>query len=240
MIKRQLLILFLLLATLSASAQVLPKEEVAPTNRPTHFSVGVMAGIDRNYHFVDMSYMDDYKYSVYAPGSTYGLQLGFSPWKWLTLRVDGMLVDKNYYRDHVVNQNGVSYPDTTTNQYINIPAVLQLNLGGIVRFHAFGGGYYGYWLTSHRKGRSFGVFGNPEYDVDVDFSTPESQARDNRRELGLTFGGGISGVILRHIEVGIEARWYYSVTDIQKPYMSNLNPRYNTTMAIQGGISYLF
>ena len=45
-------------------------------------------------------------------------------------------------------------------------------------------------------------------------------------------------MILGKIEVGAEIRWYYSITDIQKPYMTNLNPRYNTAVAFQAGLSY--
>lgn len=238
--KKQLFLLLLWVASLGVFAQVTPEETVVRPTPNTHFSIGVLGGIDRNYHIVEMSYMDDYQYSVYAPGKTYGLQLGFSPWKWMTLRVDGMMVDKNYYRDHVVSQNNMSYPDTTTNQYVNIPAVLQINLGKTLRLHAFGGAYYGYWLTSHRKGRTMGVFGHPTYDVDIDLESPESQVRDNRQEWGWTWGGGVSALILKHFEIGVEGRWYYGVSDIQKSYMTNLNPRHNTTMAIQGGVNYLF
>lgn len=238
---RKIALLFLALVLAgTVSAQVTPKEEVVLTGRPTHFSVGVLGGFDRNYHIVDMAYMADYKYSKYAPGMSYGLSLGFSPWKWLTLRVDGMMVDKNYYRDHVVNQNNTSYPDTTLNRYLNVPMVVMLNVGNTVRLHAFGGGYVGYWLSSHRIGRSMGVMGNPSYDADVDFSSPESQMRDNRNDLGLTWGGGLSFVVKRHFEIGAEVRWYYGMQDIQKPYMTNLNPRYNTTFVIQGGVNYLF
>lgn len=238
---RKITLLILALVALSTvSGQVLPKEEVITNSKPTHFSVGVFGGYDRNYHLVDVSYMAEYKYSKFAPGLSYGLSLGYSPWSWLTLRADGVMVEKNYYRDHVATQVGQSYPDTTVNQYLNVPLVLMLNVGKTFRLHAFGGGYVGYWLSSHRTGRSMGVFGNPAYDTEVDFISPESQVRDNRRDLGFTYGGGVSLVIKRHLEVGVELRWYYGTEDIQKPYMTNLNPRYNTTMVMQGGINYLF
>lgn len=225
---------------LTAMAQVRPEEAVIPTNEDAHFSIGVLGGLDRNYHSIDMSYMDDYKYSPYAPGVTYGLQLGVSPWKWLTLRVDGVMVEKNIFRDHVISGSNASYPDTTDNLYVNVPMVLMLNVGKTVRLHAFGGAYLGYWLKSHRKGVSQSVFGSPEYDTDVDFDSPESQVRDNRNDRGFTWGAGLSVILKKHYEIGAEVRWYYGTEDIQKPYMTNLNPRYNTTFVMQGGISYLF
>jgi hypothetical protein len=72
------------------------------------------------------------------------------------------------------------------------------------------------------------------FDEDVEFN----DKRDNRIDKGFTWGAGISGWIKGRIEVGAEVRWYYGIEDIQKPYMRNLNPRYNTTFAIQGGVSY--
>lgn len=238
--KRLFICLLLAVATLGgANAQVTPKEEVDLSNiRKPHFNIGIIGGFDRNYHITDVSYMTDYQYSKYAPGSTYGIQLGFTPVNWLTLRLDGVMVQKNYYRSHVISSTHQSFPDTTTNQYVNVPLALQLNVGKLVKLHAFGGGYVGYWLSSHRVGRSMGVFGNPEYDTYIDFDSPESQLRDNRLDWGFTYGAGLSTVLFKHLQVGAEIRWYYGMMDIQKPYMQNLNPRYNTTMAIQGGVSY--
>lgn len=239
------ILLFVLLLVMPAmlSAQedsVRVDQAVAKPTRTTHFSIGVLGGLDRNYHIVNMSYMNDYSFSPYAPGRTYGLQLGYSPWKWLTFRVDGVMVDKNYYRQHMLANGGGAYPDTTTNQYVNVPVVLMLNVGNKIRVHAFGGVYGGYWLSSHRKGRTMAVFGSPEYDEDVDLDSKESQIKFNRKDGGFTYGVGLSGMIAKRIEIGVEARWYYGIYDIQKEYMTFLNPRYNTTFALQAGLSFWF
>lgn len=215
------------------------RQEEAPAVRTPRFSVGIHGGTNRNYHSVDMSYMTDYSYSPYAPGRSFGLQVGYSPWPWLTLRVDGVRLDKNYYRDHVTD-HGDSFPDTTSNQYLNVPLVVMFNVGRVVRLHAFGGVYGGYWLSSHRKGRTLGVGGPQEYDVEVDLGSEEASRKFNRRDAGLVYGVGLSGVVARRIEVGAELRWYYGVLDIQKEYMANLNPRYNTTFVMQAGVNYWF
>ncbi|MBR6991424.1 MAG: PorT family protein [Bacteroidales bacterium] len=239
--------LFLLLLLVAAFVPMWAQEVEAPmqldeptVERNRHWSVGVTGGIDRNYHIINMSYMNEYSYSPFAEGSSYGVQLSFSPLKWLTLRVDGVMLDKNYYRDHVVGGTTMSLPDTTYNKYLNVPVVLMLNVGKTVRLHAFGGGYWGYWLESRRKGITQSMNGLVSYDETVDFDTPESQVRDNRTDVGLVWGGGLSGVVKNRIEIGVEARWYYGLYDIQQDYMAHLNPRYNTTLVFQGGISYWF
>jgi len=239
------LLLFLALLLLSPVALKAQEDtiqnnlEVVQTPRTPHFFIGVLGGLDRNYHIIDMSYMTDYSYSRFAPGSSYGLQLGYSPWKWLTFRLDGVVLNKNYYREHMVPNYG-AYPDTTTNQYVNVPLVVMLNVGNTIRVHAFGGVYGGYWLSSHRKGRTMAVFGSPEYDQDVDLDSEESQIKFNRKDGGFTYGAGLSTVFAKHIELGVEVRWYYGIYDIQKEYMTNLNPRYNTTFVMQAGLNYWF
>lgn len=234
------LMLFIPAALMGQEVSADTSLEVVQTPRVRHFSVGVLGGVDRNYHIINMSYMTDYTYPNFTLGKSLGVQLGYSPWKWLTFRVDGVLVEKNYSRDHLLPYNAGSYPDTTTNQYLNVPVVVMLNVGKTIRLHAFGGVYGGYWLTSHRKGRTMAVFGSPEYDEEVDLDSEESQIKYNRKDGGFTYGVGLSGVIAQRIELGAEARWYYGIYDIQKEYMMNLNPRYNTTFVLQAGLSYWF
>ena len=150
------------------------------------------------------------------------------------------MLEKNYYRDHVIGGTATSLPDTTINQYVNVPAVLMLHVGNKVRLHAFGGGYWGEWLTSARRGVTYALNGLTTYEENLDFESAESLVRDNRSDIGLVWGGGISTVIKRHLEIGVEAKWFYGFNDFQKPYMSQLNPRYNTTVVFQGGLSYWF
>lgn len=239
--------LFLLLLLVAAFVPMMAQEVEVPAQleepaveQNWHWSVGVTGGLDRNYHIIDMSYMSDFRYTKFAEGSSYGLQLGFTPVNWLTLRVDGVMLQKNYIRSHVVSGTTTSLPDTTYNKYLNVPVVLMLNVGKTVRLHAFGGGYWGRWLESRRTGITYGMNGLESYSEEVDFNSPESQVRDNRTDIGFVWGGGLSGVIKKRIEVGVEARWYYGVKDIQNDYMAHLNPRYNTTFVVQGGLSFWF
>ena len=239
------IILLLSLLTVATIVRAQDTEVAEPVGGQTaekhlYWSFGVTGGIDRNYHIVDMSYMNDYRYSKYAEGSSYGLQFGFTPVNWLTLRVDGVILQKDYSRSHVIGGTTTSLPDTTFNKYVNVPVVLMFNVGKTVRLHAFGGGYWGRWLESRRSGITYSMNGLTSYSEEVDFDSPESQVRDNRTDIGLVWGGGLSGVIKKRIEVGVEARWYYGLNDIQKDYMAHLNPRYNTTFVLQGELSFWF
>ncbi len=242
--KKQIILLLSLLATfVTLSAQdvenPVPEGELA-AQKHLYWTIGVSGGFDQNYHIVDMSYMIDYHYAKYAKGSSFGVQLGFSPWDWLTLRVDGVMLQKNYTRSHVVGGTTTSLPDTAYNRYLNVPVMLMLNVGKTVRLHAYGGGYWGRWLECKRVGVTNGMNGLVSYSETVDFDSPESQVRDNRNDVGLVWGGGLSTVIKRRIELGVEARWYYGLQDIQKDYMAHLNPRYNTTFVVQGSVGFLF
>ena len=217
---------------------VAAQEDVESPQRTYHWSFGINAGIDRNYHSVDMSYMSDMKFDKYAAGSAFGISIGYAPLKWLSVNTGVVFIQKNYHMDHVFDYSTmhVSLPTTTTNEYLDIPLELKFSFGQKVKVHVFGGGYYGYWLKSHREGvtYSFSNEKDNEFDEDVEFN----EKRDNRVEYGFTYGGGISGRIRDRIEIGGEVRWYYAVTDIQKPYMRFLNPRYNTTFAVTVGVSY--
>lgn len=206
-----------------------------PTTRTRHFSVGVVGGFDRNYHSIDMAYMTDYSYDKYATGTTFGLQLAYHPWRWLALRADVVMIEKNYHRSHVFKYLPDPLPVTTTNDYLNVPVVLELSFGKNVRVNMFGGGYYGYWLKSHRVGKTYDFANNVvEFDEDVEFD----EVRDNRVDMGFVYGAGLSAILLDRIELGCEVKWYYGVNDIQNPYMVHLRPRYNTTFAIQACLSY--
>lgn len=237
-----------------AKAQVSDDSVTPPADTPktTHWTLGVLGGYDRNYHQIDMSYMKDMKYDKYAQGMTFGVQTAYNPWKWLAIRADVVLIDKNYHMDHVSQrqyQADIITQTTTENRYINVPLMLDLSIGRTVRLHVFGGGYVGYWLSSRRFGTSYSMTymiyqsGDP-YDETVlasnnfDEKVPFNETRDNRLDAGFVYGAGLSVKAWKELTINAEARWYYGVLDIQNDYMRNLNPRYNTTFALQGGIAW--
>ena len=155
---------------------------------------------------------------------------------------DLLLVQKNYkfYRNFSSNWIDLSYLYTVhTNNYLNLPVMAQLRWGKNLHLMAQGGFYLGGWLTAHREGESFSLddlaYGdrqNSHFDEAIEFNP----SRDNRFDAGWAYGFG-AGFTIKKIDVSLEARWYYALTDTQKNYMLFLNHRYNTTFALQGGVS---
>lgn len=234
LVSPSVLVLLLLLAAPKANAV----QADSSNTRTRHFSFGITAGVDRNYHIVDMVYMTDMIFDKYRTGSVYGLHIGYAPLSWLSFHIGAVMIEKNYHMDHVFQYYSIRYslPTTTTNEYLNVPLEMKLSVGRAVKIHAFGGVYGGYWLRSHREGVTYSFSNDREYRFDEDVVFNDK--RDNRLDKGFTWGAGISGKIINRIELGVEVRWYYGIEDIQKPYMRFLNPRYNTTFAIQAGLNY--
>ena len=105
------------------------------------------------------------------------------------------------------------------------------------------GGYGGWWLSGRREGQSLSVSylitGNQD-DTFFDEEYKFNDSRDNRFDAGIVYGFAAQCTIAKKVELSAEMRWYYGLTDVQKNYMTNLNPRYNTTRVIQFGAAYWF
>ena len=249
MTHRAIILSALCFCLFQANAQMTGDSATTPTPAPhtTHWTLGVLGGYVRNYHQIDMSYMSDMKYDRFSLGSTFGIRATYNPWRWIGIRADVVLIEKNYHMDHVSHleyRDDIITQTTTNNLYLNVPLLLDFSFGRRVRVHLSGGGYVGYWLSSHRKGMSYSMtymlypqersVSYNEFDEDVPFN----EKRDNRLDAGFAWGGGLSVRIWNELRVTAEARWYYGVLDIQNDYMRNLNPRYNTTFTLQGGVSW--
>ena len=118
------------------------------------------------------------------------------------------------------------------------------------------GGYGGYWLSTHIKGTMPNILDLPAYTNTVssnaqpnnvyDEFTPYSynekyqfdKTKDNRIELGLLAGIGISYEMNEKYLFFGEARYYQSMSDQQKNYQLNLVPRYNETFGVSLGCLY--
>ena len=247
--------MFLLLLPLFTVVQAQENADAAPADDNTfphnlfpqkaisRFSAGVFAGKDNNHHVINTWYADDMKYTD-LPGYTAGVSFGYHPTGWFSLCADVAMVQKNYRMDR--DNPYVSYMYTeSTNDYLSVPVTAMLSVGRTVRLCGYFGGYAGYWMSGHREGKSLPILSSMTsgyddeitcFDQDYEFNS----VRDNRFDAGLVYGAGLHCAIVKKIDLSLEVRWYYALTDIQKAYTRNINPRYNTTRAIQFGVAYWF
>ena len=240
------LLVLLFAATLFGQNQSKPNDgtvgaRLFPPNAVSDWSIGFYAGTTENHLEIDVSYATDMKYSD-ADGVLYGLFGEYHLTGWFSFRGEMDFVQKNYRMDRSHKYLYFVYTEATNN-YLSVPVMAVLSLGRSFRVSGFVGAYAGYWLSGHREGQSLSVSylisGNMD---DTYFSDGYSfnKQRDNRFDAGLVYGFGIRYAIARKLDLTAEMRYLYGLTDMQKAYMTDLNPRYNTTKTLQIGVGYWF
>ena len=210
-----------------------------PDTALSPWSVGLFGGFTNNHHVIDVLYATDMKYTDLS-GYTAGMTAAYHLKGWLAVRADVAMVQKNYRLDRDNRYLPFAYTESTNN-YLSLPVTAVLSLGRTFRFSGIIGGYAGYWLSGHRSGQSLSVTylvtNNQEYtyfDEDYTFNS----SRDNRFDAGLVYGFALRCTIIKKLDLSAELRWYYALTDVQKQYMTRLNPRYNTTSSFKFGIAF--
>ena len=236
-----LLLLFVALAgtAVSQSGDGTFRSSMLPDTAASRWSVGLFGGTTKNHHVINTLYATDMKYTDLG-GFTAGATASWHPKGWLSLRADITMVQKNFRLDRDNRHLPFAYTESTNN-YLSVPVTAVLSLGRTFRVCGIVGAYAGYWLSGHRQGQSLSVTylvtNNQEYthfDEDYTFNS----VRDNRFDAGLVFGGALRCTLFKKLDLSAELRWYYGLTDVQKAYMTNLIPRYNTTRSLQFGLSY--
>lgn len=208
--------------------------------------VGVNAGYAHNTLDIDRGYAYDMRYGSRG-GFTMGVPVQYDFTDWFGLRAELAYVAKgqNMHRTHYYG----ALESDIRNHYLQLPVMASFSFGGSrLRGFVNAGAYVGAWLACYEEGMNKNMFGgSPESglldennayisDGKLDFDS----RRDNRFEAGLTGGLGIRYLLLPRVEVSLEGRCYYALTDQQKNYMYFHTPRYNTTFALLAGVSFLF
>lgn len=209
--------------------------------------VGVTAGYSYNKLCMDTGYAYDLRYEERG-GFAVGIPVQYDFFDWLGVRAEVSFVQKGHkmHRTDVYNK----LHSNTRNNYLQIPVMAHFSFGGQrVRGFLNAGGYIGSWLSSHRTGLAFSWYGfgsgddngwiTPENSHEFDEKAPFDSRRDNRFEAGLAGGIGVGYRIMPRLEIQVEGRCYYALTDMQKDYMKFRTPRYNTTFVIQAGCNVL-
>lgn len=209
--------------------------------------IGITGGETYNHYTIDTHYMTDLHYKD-AWGSvicldrvlyfgTIGITGQYDFNDWLGVRADLNWTTKGYRQYRTL----VSTDFQTMNSYLLLPVMASLNVGGKnIRGFLNLGVYGGYWLMSYRYGTQYSGVSEVSGSWFNDFNT----TRDQRFDFGLVSGMGVEWRF--HLWEQnwtwqiFEARLYYSTLSTQKDYMIIKDPRYNTTIALQSGLSYFF
>lgn len=204
---------------------------------------GIEAGANRNYLVTNTSdkpffeYQPSYGYSIGIP-----LRYAFPKLSWFGgIQAVPTFVQKNYR----IQRTGYYSPmyQQTDNNYLQLPIMAQFRFGGNISktqtLHGILnlGGYGGYWISSHVKGRALSPMDPYNYQsFDEDYTFMEE--KDNRIELGGLAGVGLQYMPTKKFVITLEGRYTPSFTDQQKAYSENQTPRYNDTYSILLGVQY--
>jgi len=195
---------------------------------------GVTVGADYNMYTMDKQYQTDWQ-TKGRWGATVGVMGQYDVTDWLGIRADLNWTQKNYrnYRERIP----IDYK--YLNNYLQLPVMASLSMGGEKLRGFFNVGVYGgYWLTSHREGDEY----NSVTEIQHTFSEKVefNSDRDQRWDFGLVGGAGVEYRFDNHWAVQVESRYYHSTTSTQKQYSRVADYRYNSTIAIQAGVNYIF
>ena len=91
-------------------------------------------------------------------------------------------------------------------------------------------------LNGNRNGAAIPL-GNRNDDGSFAENYVFNSTRDNRFDAGIIFGTGLGIACSRVVDINIDLLNLYGLTDVQKNYMRQLNPHYNTTFVLQTGVT---
>jgi hypothetical protein len=212
-----------------------------------HLFVGVNAGYTNNTLYTSNS-DSYYGFTEHRSGDgfTVSVPVRYQFFSWLGVQLEPMFIQKNYS----LHRTGYFSPvySEWTNSFVDFPVMANLSAALIptlpgLRFFTNLGGWLGVWTDSRIKGTGQIVssdyyapqinYGLYHYDEKVEFDS----RRDNQFDAGLIIGGGVQ-YSLKVCTFNVECRYYYSLTDLQKPYMYEMVPMMNDTIVVQAGVVF--
>jgi hypothetical protein len=206
--------------------------------------VGIEGGANRNHVITNTSDKPFFTYES-QDGYSFGIPIRYvfprlSQW-FGGIQAIPSVTQKNY-RMQRTGFYSPMYQDYQ-NSYLELPIMAQFRFGGHLQKEQslYGilnlGGFGGYWMSGHVKGRALSpmdLTNYQEFDEDYTFSTE----KDNRIELGALAGLGIQYMPNKKYVVSIEARYTPTLTDQQNAYSENQTPRYNDTYGVSVSVQY--
>ena len=222
---------------------------------PSRFSIGIEVGTNNNYLLTNASDLNSTEYTS-LKGFNVGIPILFKINDWFSLKTNPSVIAKNYSIHRTGYYTGV-YRDTK-NTYLQLPLISEFSFGEQkVKGYLDLGIYAAYWQSSRIKGAMPNILNQPPYGTYINNSDTLSSSIfqdynaykydenyqfnkivDNRIELGVIIGGGISYQVDESSKVYVEAKYYDATTDQQKNYQQGLVPKYNETYSFSIGYLY--
>lgn len=198
--------------------------------------VGASGGGDFNWYSVNTNYQVDYHYDG-AWGWNAAVFGQYNFMDWLGLRAEIEASERNYRFRRTGSFSGTNY--VVHNTYLQVPVLAQFSFGGQkVRGFVNAGVYAGCWLDGRYKGSMVDMLAGKVVAVNEPYIFQKE--KDQRADFGLAGGIGIEYRFMEHWSVHAEGRCYYSFISSVKQYMLIKDYRYNTTLGINIGFSYIF
>ena len=197
--------------------------------------VGATTGGDYNFYSMNKQYMTDLEVQGDL-GLTAGVSGQYNFYDWLGVRVDLNYTQKNYQLHRTMLDK---FEYFYRNDYLQLPMMAAFSFGGKrLRGVCNLGFYTGCWFNSHREGTDFNSFSERyvDFNEDVEFN----RDRDQLFDAGLLAGAGLEYRMGKNWAIQFEARYYHGLTSTTKQYMRVKDYRYNSTLAFQVGVYYVF
>ena len=210
----------------------------AATTSEAQWSIGVKGGWD--YTSITRSNAGRVD-ETYSPLSGYdmGIHVRYSFTEWFALRTDFSVMRRSHRMDRHLNYLDSLYT-AHHNLYLMLPVTADFSFGGDhLRGHAYIGGYAGFWLQDHVKGRTYWMTDYYVYFNPFDEKRPFTQ-EDRRLDAGLVGGLGLSYLINEHWGLQLDALYYYDLVSHHRGYAHLQDPRYLNTLSVTFGASYIF
>lgn len=210
--------------------------------------MGVEGGPNMNYLTTSNSSEPFTNYDG-MKGWNIGIPVGYRFFDWLTLQTAPTYIQKNY--DIVRTGFFTGVYQKNYNTYLQLPVSFRFSFGGKeLRGFVDLGGYAAYWASGKLKGVEANILNeddtvyttvNPtsilgeNYGYSYNQNYTFNSSKDNRLELGLIGGAGISYALNQTYTFYVEGRYFRAMTDQQKHYEINQAPRYNDNFGITAG-----
>lgn len=201
---------------------------------PGIWTLGAALGATYNWQTRDAGYAYDRAYSG-GWGANVGLTATYKIEEWVSIRADLAFTQKNYKMERMKTQlRKQNVHSDYMCHYLQLPVMADWTFGGEdVKSHIYTGAYAAAWMGGNVSRHTLLEEGDVRKRYEF---TPE----DNRIDGGLVGGVGVSWDPLPYLRLGVEALFYYSMSNTVKRQALMNDTRYNNTVVVGVSTKYIF